>query len=188
MQHLGLAPWDVISVALYQKLGLSIGTWTVLTGIFLIILTLIMRGKHINIGTFLNTLLLGPMLDFFLWTDMLPDAGFYWVDYLWLVAAIAIMGTGGGLYVSGGIGAGPRDGFMLTISDRTLHSVRKTRIIVESLAVGIGFILGGPVFIVTFLYTFIQSPIFQLSLKVFTRLQRGRYSAASGRIIGENNT
>src|SRR6476660_226797 len=91
MKHLGLAPWDVISVALYQKFGLSIGTWTVLMGIFLIILTLIMRGKHINIGTFLNTLLLGPMLDFFLSTDILPNAAFSWTDYLWLFAAIAIM-------------------------------------------------------------------------------------------------
>lgn len=66
--------------------------------------------------------------------------------------------------------AGPRDGFMLTISDKTGLSISRARIIVECFVLVIGFMLGGPVFIVTFLYTFIQSPIFQHSFKVFQKL------------------
>ena len=81
---------------------------------------------------------------------------------------IIIVGTGGGLYVSGGIGAGPRDGFMLSVAERTGLSVSKVRIVVECAVLLVGWLLGGPVFLVTFLYTFIMSPIFQFSLRLFT--------------------
>ena len=76
----------------------------------------------------------------------------------------------GGMYVAAGIGAGPRDGFMLTISDKTGLSISRARIIVECIVLVVGFMLGDPVFIVTFLYTFIQSPIFQQSFKMFQTL------------------
>ena len=172
VKHLGLHPWDVISVALFQKFGLSIGTWTVLLGIVLIIIALLIRGKHVNIGTFMNAIIIGPILDFYFWLDFLPRPSHSAVDYLWLLVGILIMGTGGGLNVAGKIGAGPRDGFMLTVSERTGFSVRKARIVVELLIIVVGYLLGGPVFFVTFLYTFIQSPVFQFSLKMFSRLRK----------------
>jgi uncharacterized membrane protein YczE len=179
VQHLGLHPWDVLNVAFSQRFGLSIGTWSVLIGMALIIVSLFVSRKYINIGTFLNALLIGPILDFFLWLDVLPDPTYSWIDYLWLLVGILIVGTGGGLYVAAGIGAGPRDGFMLTISDRTGFSVSKARIVVECVVLVMGYLLGGPVFIVTFFYTFILSPIFQISLKVFAHLRNMLSQAVS---------
>ena len=171
VKHLGLHPWDVLNVALFQRFGLSIGTWSVIVGLLLITVTLFVSRKHINIGTFLNALLIGPILDFFLWLDVLPVATHSWTNYLWLLLGILTVGTGGGLYVAGGIGAGPRDGVMLSISDRTGLSISKARIIVESMVLVVGYLLGGPVFLVTFFYTFILSPVFQLSLKIFSQLR-----------------
>src|SRR5690606_26452459 len=105
MQHLGLHPWDVLSVALFDRFGFSIGTWTVIIGFLLIVISLLVGRKYVSLGTFLNALLIGPIMDFFLWLDILPAPGFAWTDYLWLFIGIVIVGTGGGLYVSGGIGA-----------------------------------------------------------------------------------
>jgi len=59
---------------------------------------------------------------------------------------------------------------MLSISHKTKLSVSQARILVESFVLVIGFILGGPVFIATFLYTLIQSPVFQKSLLIFKNL------------------
>lgn len=171
VKHLGLHPWDVLNVAFAQRFGLSIGTWSVIIGLVLIIISLFINRKYINIGTFLNALLIGPILDFFLWADVLPEPTYTWVDYVWLLIGILILGIGGGLYVAGGIGAGPRDGFMLTISDRTGFSVSKARIVVECVVLLIGYLLGGPVGIVSFFYTFILSPVFQVSLKLFAHLR-----------------
>lgn len=171
VKYLGLHPWDVLNVALFDKFGLSIGTWSIIVGLILIGISLLVSKKYVNIGTFLNALLIGPIMDFFLWIDVLPDASHDWTDYLLLITGIVLIGIGGGLYVSGGVGAGPRDGFMLSMSERTRLSVSKARILVESIVLIIGWLLGGPVFWVTFVYTFILSPIFQFSLKSFTRLR-----------------
>lgn len=109
-------------------------------------------------------------MDFFLWLNILPEATNSWIDYLILLVAIVIAGIGGGMYVAAGLGAGPRDGFMLSISNKTKLSVSQARMLVESFVLIIGFILGGPVFIATFVYTLIQSPVFQKSLVLFTSL------------------
>jgi uncharacterized protein len=167
VKHVGSHPWDVLNVALYQHFGLSIGTWSVISGLFLVLVSLVVDRRYINIGTFLNALIIGPVMDFFLWLNILPHATNTWLDYLILLCGLVITGIGGGMYVAAGIGAGPRDGFMLSISDKTRLSVSQARIIVECLVLIIGLVLGGPVFIATFLYTFIQSPIFQRSLKLF---------------------
>ncbi|GED17099.1 hypothetical protein SAMN04487909_102315 [Aneurinibacillus migulanus] len=157
----------MLNVALYQRYGLTIGTWSVVCGLVLVLVSLLVDRRYINIGTFLNALLIGPIMDIFLWLDILPTAMHSWPDYIILLCGIVITGVGGGMYVAAGIGAGPRDGFMLSISDKTGLSVSRARIIVESIVLGIGFLLGGPVFIVTFIYTFIQSPVFQQALKIF---------------------
>lgn len=179
VQYLGLHPWDVLNVALFDHFGFSIGTWSIIVGLILIGISLLVSRKYVNLGTFLNALLIGPIMDFFLWVDVLPDASNNWTDYILLLLGIVLIGLGGGLYVSGGVGAGPRDGFMLSMSERTGFSVSKARIVVESLVLVIGYLLGGPVFWVTFVYTFILSPIFQFSLKFFTRL-RARIDGING--------
>ncbi|MGE6504107.1 YczE/YyaS/YitT family protein [Bacillus wiedmannii] len=168
VKFLGLHPWEVLNMALYQRFGWTIGTWSVICGLFLVLVSLVIDRKYINIGTFLNALLIGPIMDLFLKLDILPHAThILWVNLLILLSGIIITGIGGGMYVAAGIGAGPRDGFMLAISDKTGLSVSRARIIVESIVLVIGYILGGPIFIVTFLYTFIQSPIFQQSFRMF---------------------
>ncbi|MDX5482238.1 MAG: hypothetical protein LPK07_11210 [Hymenobacteraceae bacterium] len=60
---------------------------------------------------------------------------------------------------------------MLSVSDRTGLSISKARIAVECVVLFIGYLLGGPVFIVSFFYTFLLSPIFQFTLKHFVRLR-----------------
>ncbi|TXE07938.1 hypothetical protein ES711_10970 [Gelidibacter salicanalis] len=171
VKYLGLHPWDVLNVALFDHFGLSIGTWSIIVGFVLIGISLLVSKKYVNIGTFLNALLIGPIMDLFLWSGILPDASNTWTDYLLLLVGISLTGLGGGLYVSGGVGAGPRDGFMLSMSERFRLSVVKARIMVELIVLAIGFLLGGPVFWVTFIYTLLLSPIFQFSLKFFTRLR-----------------
>lgn len=172
VKYVGLHPWEVLNVALYQHFGLTIGTWGVVCGLLLIIISLFVARSYISIGTILNALCIGPIMDFFLWLDILPKATNTWIDYLILLSGAIITGIGGGMYVAAGIGAGPRDGFMLAISDKTRLSVSQARMIVESIVLVIGFLMGGPVFIATFVYTFIQSPVFQRSLKLFKTLVR----------------
>ncbi|MFF5398252.1 YitT family protein [Peribacillus butanolivorans] len=169
VQSLGLHPWEVLNVALFQRFGFTIGTWSVICGLVLVLIACVVDRKHISIGTFLNALSIGPIMDFFLHLNILPhETEHWWLNLFILLMGIIISGIGGGIYVAAGIGAGPRDGFMLSVSEKTGLSVSRARIAVESLILIIGFILGGPVFIMTFAYTFIQSPIFQFSMKLMS--------------------
>ncbi|TQS74733.1 hypothetical protein DX933_10080 [Ornithinibacillus gellani] len=163
MQYLGVHPWDVLHIGLYNKLGFSIGSWNIICSILLIIIAFILDKSYIKIGTFLNAFLVGILIDSYLWLDFLPRPGIFWIDISIMMIGIVLMGIGGGVYNAGMVGAGPRDGFMLSISDKTGISIGKVRIVVESLVLVLGLLLGGPVFIFTFLITFIQSPLFQLT-------------------------
>ncbi|WLD94702.1 YitT family protein [Alkalihalobacillus sp. AL-G] len=162
VQYLGLHPWDVLNIAMFERVGLTIGSWAVIIGGVLVAGSLLIDRSYISIGTFLNAFFVGVMIDLFLFVDFFPPTGLNVVlDILVLFLGITLMGIGGGVYNSAGVGAGPRDGFMLSISDKTGLSISRVRIITESGVLVIGWLLGGPVFVFTFIYTFIQSPIFQ---------------------------
>lgn len=169
MQYLGLHPWDVLSVGLFDKIGLSVGSWNIIIGIILIIVALVLDRSYIKVGTFLNAILVGLFVDFYLWSGLLPEPSHLWLDMTFMVIGIIIMGVGGGLYNAAKLGAGPRDGFMLSISDKTGYSIGHVRIITETSVLVIGLLIGGPVFVFTFIFTFIQSPIFQFSYLRFLK-------------------
>lgn len=176
VQYLGLHPWDVLSVAFNDLFGLSIGSWNIIIGILLTMLSVILDRSYVKVGTFINLLMVGIFVDLFLWLDFLPVASNSWIDIVVMVVGILIMGIGGGLYNSVGLGAGPRDGFMLSISDKTGYSIRAVRITIESFVLIIGLLIGGPVFIFSLIFTFIQSPVFQFTyeraLNFLVRLNR----------------
>lgn len=161
VDYLGIHPWDVLNVALFEQLGLSIGTWGIIVGAILIVIAFILDKSYIKIGTFLNALIMGVMIDFFLSLGILPEATYTWLDVVIIIIGIVLLGIGGGLYNAAKIGAGPRDGFMLSISDKTGLSVGLVRIITELVVLLIAWLIGGTIFIFTFIFTFIQSPIFQ---------------------------
>lgn len=180
VQYLGIHPWDVLNIALFEKIGLTIGTWNIIIGAAMIIGTLLLKGKYVRVGTIINGIMVGVLVDFFLYFNLIPPQTNLFFDIVLLLSAIVLMGIGGGLYSAAHLGTGPRDGFMLTISDRTGLSISSVRIICECCVLLIGLLLGGPVFIFTFIYTFIQSPIFQKSFLTFTSILNTRFSE-SGR-------
>jgi uncharacterized protein len=177
VQYLGIHPWDVLNIAFFEKFGLTIGTWNIIVGATLIAGTLVLKGKYVRIGTILNGVMVGMLVDFFLFYDLLPPETNIFLDILILLSAVILMGVGGGLYSAAHLGTGPRDGFMLTISDLTNLSISRVRIICECAVLLIGLLLSGPVFVFTFIYTFIQSPIFQKSFLFFTDRLNTRFTS-----------
>src|SRR5690625_1521970 len=96
VQHVGLHPWDVLNVALFEKVGLTIGSWAIIISILLIIISWILDKSYIKLGTFFNAVLVGAFVDFFLWLNILPQAAHGWMDYFIVFIGIIVMGLGGG--------------------------------------------------------------------------------------------
>lgn len=159
---LGIGPWDVFHYGLYLKFGLTIGTWSIIVGFFLLTITSILTKSFPKAGAFLNMLLLGLFIDFF--DYVIPKPNEIIIQVFLFVLGIIVIGYGIGLYVSANFGAGPRDGLMLYIVEKTGWSITWVRNGIELVVLILGWALGGPVGIGTIFIAFFLGRIIAFSL------------------------
>jgi uncharacterized membrane protein YczE len=150
---LGSAPWDVFHIGLFIQLGLTIGTWSIIVGFFIIVLSSLLMKSMPQLGLFLNMVLVGIFIDFYMALPFMetPDTLFY--KMVMLIAGIVINGIGIGLYIAADKGAGPRDSLMLALTEVTGWKVQWIRGSMEVLVLIFGWLLGGPVFMGTVLFS-----------------------------------
>lgn len=166
--RLGIGPWDVLNVGLFNNFGLTIGTWAILVGLAVIVSTVVFTRKIPQIGTFLNMLLVGVFIDVFNW--MIPEIETLAGQSAMFVIGLVIAGYGVGIYVAPRIGAGPRDSLMLLLVEKTGLSISVIRTTMEVSVAFIGWLLGGPVGIGTIAVAVFTGKIVQISLPQFERL------------------
>ena len=148
--ELGIAPWEVLHVGLMQQIGFTVGTWSILTGLIVLVGSSLLLKEWPKLGAVINMILVGVFIDLFLF--ILPQVHLTSVSWMMLIASILINGYGIGLYIAPGLGAGPRDSLMLALNKRTGWSVQRVRILLEVTVLTVGWLLGGPVFLGTLLY------------------------------------
>jgi len=156
---LGPASWDVLHMGLYYRFGLTIGSWSIIVGLFIVVLSSILLKSFPPIGTFINMLLCGIFIDMFLLIPFLGTPETYFGKMVMFLVGILINTYGMGIYISAQLGAGPRDSLMLAITSRTGWKVGKVRTTLEILAVLIGWLLGGPLFWGTIVYSILIGAI-----------------------------
>ena len=163
--NIGTSAWAVLEVALAQRIGISIGTMTVLMGFFVLTGAVLMREK-MGWGTLGNILSIGPWED--LWLSIVPSVEKNLpLQIGMLLLAIFIMGLASAIYIGVDAGAGPRDSMMLAIKRTTGISIRAARAIIEVTVVTIGFFLGGPAGFGTLAYALLVGPSVQWGFKIF---------------------
>jgi len=167
-QQFGIGPWDVFHVGLNKHLGLSIGTWAILTGVIIVVITMIVTKKFPQLGTWLNILFIGSFIDIFNW--LLPDVTSYIGQLIIFVVGVFIMAIGVGVYVSPNVGAGPRDSLMLLLMAKTGWSIKKVRTGIEIIVALAGWALGGPVGIGTIVIALLLGQIVHYSLPMSQKL------------------
>ena len=160
--NLGLGPWDAFNQGLSFQTGITMGTANVVASVLVLLFWIPLRQRP-GIGTIGNALTIGPFMDFFLW--LLPHE----IESLWLRAAMlavgmACVGLGSALYLPAGLGAGPRDGLMIGLHNKTGLSLRMSRTLIEASALALGWLMGGTVGIGTLVFAFGIGPVVQTSL------------------------
>lgn len=163
---LGVAPWEVLHIGLAKVTGLTIGFWVIVLGILIVGLTCLMNREIPRWGTVLNMICVGLFIDIIMFADLIPRVYDWWSRIGFLMIGIALLSFGAGLYIAPKAGAGPRDGLMLEVSNRTGWSIRRVRTIMELAVVCLGWTLGGPVHIGTLFFCFLTGPIMQFSIQV----------------------
>ena len=146
LADLGPSPWDVLHVGLHYKLGLTIGSWNIIAGFFILGASAIISRSIPQFGAFLNMILVGLFIDMYLMIPFLHTPSSLTGKIVMFAVALLINCYGMGLYISAQLGAGPRDSLMLAITSKTGWKVGKVRSTMEVLVLIVGWKLGGPLF------------------------------------------
>ena len=142
---IGLSPWDVLVMGIAQRVGVLYGTVALVISLLLLTVDLLMKEK-IGIGSILDALICGKAVDLFNWLELVPEQTVLWRGIIMLAAGLLIMAAGQWIYMSVGLGCGPRDSFTVAVGKRLsrlpIGVVQNGILLLVVLA---GWLLGGPV-------------------------------------------
>jgi hypothetical protein len=139
---LGTAPWTVLAQGISVQTG-----WPLGVSFFLVSLTLFLMWIPLSLkpgyGTIANTIFFAAGLQ--IGVDYIPTPANAFMAYLLLLFGIFITGAGGAMYITCGLGTGPRDGIMLAFTGIAKMPFTVVRAIIEIFVLTIGYFLGGDV-------------------------------------------
>jgi len=163
----GNAPWTVFAQGLTLKTGMSIGFATLVISTFVLLLWIPLREKP-GFGTISNIVLIATFIQ--VGTQIFPEQSSMSTGILFDLIGIAMVGLGSSLYITCGLGPGPRDGAMTGIHYRTGIRVGRVRLGIELLVLVIGWLLGGTVGIGTALFALLIGQSVAIFLGIVARL------------------
>ena len=165
--NLGNAPWTVFAQGLSFKTGLTLGWATFVTGCFVLLIWIPLREKP-GFGTISNIIIISAAIQF--GVDRFPLQKTFIGGLLSALLGIALVGIGSSLYITCGLGPGPRDGAMTGIHQKTGVRVGRVRMGIEVTVLIVGALLGGKVGLGTALFALLIGQSVAISFGVVARL------------------
>lgn len=163
---LGFSPWDVLHQGISKVGHITIGQASILVGFIVITLDFFL-GERIGSGSILNILFLGTFMDLILYLDIVPLGSSIFIGVFMMFFGIFILSVGCYLYISTGLGCGPRDALMVALTKKTNFSVGTIRNIIEISVLGAGYLMGGYAGIGTVITAFFTGSFIQIVFKLF---------------------
>ena len=164
---IGNAPWTVFAEGLTYKTGMSIGLATFVISVFVLLLWIPLKERP-GFGTLSNIVLIATFIE--LGTHIFPEANSFAVGIVYNFIGISLVGIGSALYITCGLGPGPRDGAMTGLHYRTGVRVGRVRMAIEVTVLAIGFLMGGTVGVGTALFALFIGQSVAISLGILARL------------------
>jgi uncharacterized membrane protein YczE len=148
--HIGNAPWSVLAQGLSHHTPLSIGECTFVIGFTVLLLWWPLKERP-GFGTIANIAVISLFIQ--IAVDLVPlSTNNFPLSLLMVLLGISLVGAGSTLYITTGLGPGPRDGLMTALHHKTGVRVGRVRLGIEICALIIGALLGGTVGIGTALF------------------------------------
>ena len=163
----GASPWSVLAQGISLNVNLSIGMITFLISICVLILW-IPLGQKLGMATILNALIIALMID--LCIKFVPTPSNFYNQLILAIFSVITVGIGGGIYLVSNLGAGPRDGLMVGLQNKTNLPIALVRATLEITVVSIGWYLGGTVGVGTLLFAFGIGPCVAFGLYLVDKI------------------
>ena len=164
---LGNSPWVVLSEGISLNSSLNIGESTFLVSVVVLLLWIPLRQKP-GFGTLANIFVISASIE--LGLLIIPTVDNLYMKYFYVLFGIALVGIGSALYITCGLGTGPRDGLMTGLHYKTGVRVGRVRLGIEIVALSVGAILGGSLGLGTALFALLIGQSVAISLGVLGRL------------------
>jgi len=165
--NLGNAPWTVFAQGISKQTGLSLGWSTFFIGCSVLLLWIPLKERP-GFGTLSNIVIISAAIE---WgVNNFPLQNTVQGGLTSALAGIALVGVGSALYITCGLGPGPRDGAMTGIHQRTGVRVGRVRTGIEVTVLIIGALLGGKVGVGTALFAILIGQSVAISFGVVARL------------------
>lgn len=152
---LGVSPWTVLAQGVAGQLSLGIGWATFAISLVVLLLWLPLRERP-GLGTLANAVVIAVALG--LTVPLLPAPQATAWQATEVLTGIGLIGLGSGLYLTTGLGPGPRDGWMTGLHLRTGLPVTMVRLAIEVTVLGVGWLLGGVVGVGTVAFALLIGP------------------------------
>jgi uncharacterized membrane protein YczE len=165
--NLGNAPWTVFAQGLSLKTGLSLGWATFVTGCFVLLIWIPLRERP-GFGTLANIVIISAAIEF--GVSVFPLQETLVGGLASALIGIALVGLGSALYITCGLGPGPRDGAMTGIHQRTGVRVGRVRMGIEVTVLIVGALLGGKIGLGTALFALLIGQSVAISFGIVARL------------------
>lgn len=164
---LGNAPWSVLAQGISLKSGLSIGTSTLIVGSLVLALWIPLRERP-GFGTLANIVVISLFIE--IATNIFPKQEKLIPGLIFTLVGIAMVGIGSSLYITCGLGPGPRDGAMTGLHQRTGVRVGRVRLGLEVVVSIAGALLGGTLGLGTLLFALLIGQSVAISFGLLARL------------------
>ncbi len=147
---IGNSPWSVFAQGLSLRTPLSIGEATGITSIAVLLLWIPLKERP-GFGTLANIAVIAVFVQ--IGVDHIPKVEMNIpLQLFYVLIGIGLVGMGSALYITCGLGPGPRDGLMTSIHNKTGIRIARVRLSIEITILIIGALLGGSVGIGTAMF------------------------------------
>ena len=137
---LGNGPWTVLAQGISNYLPLTLGWTTFILSALVLLIWIPFRQKP-GVGTVMNTITIAFALG--VGINVVPQPKNPIIQISFCLLGLLLIGLGSALYLSCGLGPGPRDGLMTAIHLRWNMSIPMVRTSIEITVLLCGFLLGG---------------------------------------------
>lgn len=164
--NIGVAPWDCFFLGVEHTFGIKYGNVAVMTSLIVILIDLLLK-ERIGLGTLIDAVFTGKVVDFLNWLDVVPAQDSVIVGILLMIAGLFLNGLGQFIYMRVALCCGPRDGMIVGLSKKLKKvPIGVVSILILAVVLFLGWMLGGPIGIGTLIGTFLMGPIMQLVFKM----------------------
>ena len=164
---LGNSPWVVLSEGISLNSNLNIGQSTFLVSLIVLFFWIPLKQKP-GFGTLANMVVIAAAIE--LGLLIIPEVDNLVIKIFYILFGILLVGIGSALYITCGLGTGPRDGLMTGLHYRTGVRVGRVRLGIEVVALTTGALLGGSLGVGTALFALLIGQSVAISLGVLDRL------------------